>query len=308
MAIYEKICVLGIGLIGSSILRGVTEKPRIVSHKVAFDTDPGVVARARALDLADTYPADIEQSVMDADCVVICAPVSHIAETARIALPLMKSGATLTDVGSTRQFVLDGIMPYLRDDVSYIPAHPMAGTEFSGPEAGFASLFENRWCLLTPTFQACDGDMDRLIAFWQALGAKTRMMDASEHDRICAMVSHLPHLIAFTICDTADKMSETYRTAVLDYAASGFKDFTRIAGSDPVMWRDIFLSNKNAILETLNHFQNDVADLARAIENDDEARIVEAIERGRRIRKTLVESERSHSEAGAVTPKPRQAT
>ncbi|MEE8657725.1 Protein TyrC [Acetobacteraceae bacterium EV16G] len=290
MAIYNKICILGIGLIGASILRGVREKPGIAAHSTAYDIAPDVVVRARALGLADFYAPDIAASVKDADCVVICTPVSHIAETARFALPHMKPGATLTDVGSTRQSVIADIAPYLREDISYIPAHPMAGTEFSGPEAGFAALFENRWCLVTPTSQAKKPDVDRLVSFWQALGAKTRMMEASEHDRICAIVSHLPHLIAFTICDTADKMSETYRTAVLDYAASGFKDFTRIAGSDPVMWRDIFLSNKDAILETLARFQDDVEDLARAIRDDDEARIIDAIERGRRIRKSLVDS------------------
>ncbi len=209
----------------------------------------------------------------------------------------MKPGATLTDVGSSRQSVIANIAPYLREDISYIPAHPMAGTEFSGPEAGFATLFENRWCLITPTSQSKKPDVDRLVTFWQALGAKTRMMEASEHDRICAIVSHLPHLIAFTICDTADKMSETYRTAVLDYAASGFKDFTRIAGSDPVMWRDIFLSNKGAILETLARFQDDVEDLARAIRDDDESRIIDAIERGRRIRKSLVDREQAQDPA-----------
>ncbi|BAT20849.1 prephenate dehydrogenase/arogenate dehydrogenase family protein [Asaia bogorensis] len=288
--LFETLCVIGPGLIGSSVLRRLRERPGLVNRLVVADRDPAVLDRVRALDLGDEITADLAKAVADADCVMLCVPVGAIAPVAEAIMPHFKAGAILTDVGSTRRSVVDALTPHLRDDIAYIPAHPMAGTEHSGPDAGFASLFEDRWCLLTPDPHAPQTDIDRLAAFWREMGARIRIMDVDHHDTICAMVSHLPHLIAFTICGTADTLAEDMRAEVLDFAASGFRDFTRIAASDPTMWRDIFLNNSDALLSVLDRFSQDAAAMAKAIREGDEKTIVDTISRGRRIRRSLLEN------------------
>jgi len=288
--LFETLCVIGPGLIGSSVLRRLRERPGLVTRLVVADRDPAVLDRVRALDLGDEITADLAKAVADADCVMLCVPVGAIAPVAEAIMPHLKAGALLTDVGSTRRSVVDALTPHLRDDIAYIPAHPMAGTEHSGPDAGFASLFEDRWCLLTPDPHAPQTDIDRLAAFWREMGARIRIMDVDHHDTICAMVSHLPHLIAFTICGTADTLAEDMRAEVLDFAASGFRDFTRIAASDPTMWRDIFLNNSDALLSVLDRFSQDAAAMAKAIREGDEKTIVDTISRGRRIRRSLLEN------------------
>jgi len=288
--LFETLCVIGPGLIGSSVLRRLRERPGLVNRLVVADRDPAVLDRVRALDLGDEITADLAKAVADADCVMLCVPVGAIAPVAEAIMPHLKAGALLTDVGSTRRSVVDALTPHLRDDIAYIPAHPMAGTEHSGPDAGFASLFEDRWCLLTPDPHAPQTDIDRLAAFWREMGARIRIMDVDHHDTICAMVSHLPHLIAFTICGTADTLAEDMRAEVLDFAASGFRDFTRIAASDPTMWRDIFLNNSDALLSVLDRFSQDAAAMAKAIREGDEKTIVDTISRGRRIRRSLLEN------------------
>jgi len=288
--LFETLCVIGPGLIGSSVLRRLRERPGLVNRLVVADRDPAVLDRVRALDLGDDITADLAKAVADADCVMLCVPVGAIAPVAEAIMPHLKAGAILTDVGSTRRSVVDALTPHLRDDIAYIPAHPMAGTEHSGPDAGFASLFEDRWCLLTPDPHAPQTDIDHLAAFWREMGARIRIMDVDHHDTICAMVSHLPHLIAFTICGTADTLAEDMRAEVLDFAASGFRDFTRIAASDPTMWRDIFLNNSDALLSVLDRFSQDAAAMAKAIREGDEKTIVDTISRGRRIRRSLLEN------------------
>lgn len=288
--LFETLCVIGPGLIGSSVLRRLRERPGLVNRLVVADRDPAVLDRVRALDLGDDITADLAKAVADADCVMLCVPVGAIAPVAEAIMPHLKAGAILTDVGSTRRSVVDALTPHLRDDIAYIPAHPMAGTEHSGPDAGFASLFEDRWCLLTPDPHAPQTDIDHLAAFWREMGARIRIMDVDHHDTICAMVSHLPHLIAFTICGTADTLAEDMRAEVLDFAASGFRDFTRIAASDPTMWRDIFLNNSDALLSVLDRFSHDAAAMAKAIREGDEKTIVDTISRGRRIRRSLLEN------------------
>ncbi|GBQ13350.1 prephenate dehydrogenase/arogenate dehydrogenase family protein [Swaminathania salitolerans] len=288
--LFDTLCVVGPGLIGSSVLRRLRAMPELVGTLIVTDRDRDVLARARALDLGDVVTDDLDAAVKDADCVMLCVPVGAIAPIASRILPIMKSGAILTDVGSTRRSIVDALTPHLRTDIAYVPAHPMAGTEHSGPDAGFATLFEDRWCLITPDRNAPEDAVTRIGAFWHAMGARTRRMDADHHDTICAMVSHLPHLIAFTICGTADTLAEDMRSEVLDFAASGFRDFTRIAASDPTMWRDIFLNNRDALLGVLDRFSQDAAAMADAIRSGDEETIVETIERGRRIRRSLLEN------------------
>ncbi|WP_336763167.1 prephenate dehydrogenase/arogenate dehydrogenase family protein [Asaia sp. VD9] len=288
--LFGTLCVIGPGLIGSSVLRRLRAQPGLVERLVVSDRDPAVLERVRCLDLGDIVTDDLVAAVGEADCVMLCVPVGAIAPVAEAIMPHMKPGAILTDVGSTRRSVVDALTPHLRNDISYIPAHPMAGTEHSGPDAGFATLFEDRWCLLTPEPGIQQDQIERVSAFWRAMGARIRVMDVDHHDTICAMVSHLPHLIAFTICGTADTLAEDMRSEVLDFAASGFRDFTRIAASDPTMWRDIFLNNSDALLSVLDRFSQDAAAMAQAIRDGDEHTIVETISRGRRIRRSLLEN------------------
>lgn len=287
---FGTLCVIGPGLIGSSVLRRLRAQPELVGKLIVADRDPVVLERIRCLDLGDVITDDMQKAVEDADCVMLCVPVGAIAPVAALILPHMKPGAILTDVGSTRRSVVDALTPLLRSDIAYVPAHPMAGTEHSGPDAGFATLFEDRWCLLTPAADAPHEAVERIAGFWRAMGSRIRVMDIDHHDTICAMVSHLPHLIAFTICGTADTLAEDMRADVLDFAASGFRDFTRIAASDPTMWRDIFLNNSDALLSVLDRFSQDAAAMAAAIRKGDEETIVETISRGRRIRRSLLEN------------------
>lgn len=287
---FGTLCVIGPGLIGSSVLRRLRAQPELVGRLIVADRDPVVLERIRCLGLGDVITDDMQKAVEDADCVMLCVPVGAIAPVAALILPHMKPGAILTDVGSTRRSVVDALTPLLRSDIAYVPAHPMAGTEHSGPDAGFATLFEDRWCLLTPAADAPQEAVERIAGFWRAMGSRIRVMDIDHHDTICAMVSHLPHLIAFTICGTADTLAEDMRADVLDFAASGFRDFTRIAASDPTMWRDIFLNNSDALLSVLDRFSQDAAAMAAAIRKGDEETIVETISRGRRIRRSLLEN------------------
>jgi len=288
--LFQTLCVIGPGHIGSSILRRARLEPALATRLVTTDAIPAVRETARCIGLADEVPDTMAEAVRDADCVILCVPVGAMGSVAAEVLPAMKPGAILSDVGSTKGSIVADITPHLRPDIPFVPAHPMAGREFSGPESGFAELFDDRWCLLTPLPGMPDEATQRIATMWALMGARTRAMDIAHHDKVCAMVSHLPHLIAFTICGTADDLADESRSEVLDFAASGFRDFTRIAGSNPVMWRDIFLNNREALLEMLARFTEDAQAMARAIRWGDADFIVDRIERGRRIRKTLIEN------------------
>ncbi|MBB2206241.1 prephenate dehydrogenase/arogenate dehydrogenase family protein [Gluconacetobacter takamatsuzukensis] len=289
-SLFGTLAVIGPGLIGSSILRRARRDGTIAAELVACDIDPAVCRRVAELDIADRVEADPLRAAADADCVILCVPVGAIATVGARILPAMKPGAILSEVGSTKQSIINAIAPSLRPDIPFVPTHPMAGTEYSGPDAGFATLFDDRWCLLTPLEDTDPAATALIETMWHRLGARTRIMDPAHHDRVCAIVSHLPHLLAFTICGTADDLADETRSEVLDFAASGFRDFTRIAASDPVMWRDIFLNNREALLEMLARFMEDAQAMARAIRWGDEAFIVDRIERGRRIRRSLLEN------------------
>ncbi|KXV48140.1 cyclohexadienyl dehydrogenase [Gluconobacter albidus] len=287
--LFKSLCVVGPGLIGSSVLRRARETGTIAGTLIAADTSPRVLERVRELDIADVITSDPAVAAQ-ADCVMICVPVGAVEDVARQVLPYMKPGSILTDVASVRGQLGPTIHAILPEGISYIPGHPMAGTEHSGPDAGFSTLFEDRWALLVPPESSDPEAIAKIEALWNLCGARTKTLSDEQHDQICAMVSHLPHLLAFTICDTADNLSDEIRAAVLDYAASGFRDFTRIAASDPVMWRDIFLANREALLGTLDRFMADTQAMADAIRNGDEAAITGRIERGRAIRRTLIEN------------------
>lgn len=259
-----------------------------MAHVVVADSNPAHLQRAQALGLGDDYYADPAMAVAGADAVILCTPVGSFASLAAQIGPHLAPGCILSDVGSTKASVVRDVSPHLPQGVAFVPAHPMAGTEFSGPDAGVPDLFVGRWCLVIPLAGVAPASVDKIAAFWQALGARTARMDAAHHDRVVAIVSHLPHLIAFTICGTADDLADETREEVLEFAASGFRDFTRIAASDPVMWRDIFTNNKEALLEMFARFSEDAQAMARAVRWDDTDYIEDKIKRGRKIRQSLI--------------------
>lgn len=287
--LFEQLTVIGLGLIGSSLARRARQQAGIAREVVAYDINAAVRARVAELGIAHRVAETEAEAVRDADCVVLCVPVGAMGAAASGLLPHMKAGAILSDVGSTKQSVIREIQPLLPPGVAFVPAHPVAGTEYSGPDSGFPTLFEGRWALLTPVEGRDPEATARVARLWQLCGAMTREMDAAHHDRVLAIVSHLPHLLAFTICGTADDLEGESRSEVLQFAASGFRDFTRIAASDPTMWRDVFLNNRDALLEMLARFTEDAQAMARAIRWGDEDFIVDRIERGRRIRRSLIE-------------------
>jgi cyclohexadieny/prephenate dehydrogenase len=282
----ETVALIGLGLIGSSIARGVREALPHVKLS-GYDADPAVRARARELSLADSLPDDPAEAVAGADLVILCVPVGAMETAARAFAPGLKSDAIVSDVGSCKAPVLRALRTAL-PNAQIIPGHPIAGTEKSGPDAGFAALFHRRWCILTPEQDADPEPVERLATFWQALGAKVEIMDAERHDLVLAVTSHLPHLIAFTIVGTASHLEEVTEGEVIKYSAGGFRDFTRIAASDPTMWRDVFLANSEAVLEVLHHFQDDLDGLVKAIRSGDGAALFEWFSRTRDIRRAIV--------------------
>ncbi|QNT77665.1 prephenate dehydrogenase/arogenate dehydrogenase family protein [Entomobacter blattae] len=308
--LFERLVIIGPGLIGSSLLRRACLDRTIARTLVTTDHNPQVCAHVTQLGIADEVHTELAAAVEGADGVILCIPVGAMGEVTEQIIPLLSPGTLLSEVGSTKVSVIRAVSPFLRPDIFFIPTHPMAGTEFSGPDAGFSTLFENRWCLITPNIETVTTETQKertlsplpqerenatrkIETLWQKTGAKTRRMDPIHHDKVCAMVSHLPHLLAFTICSTADDLADETRSEVLDYAASGFRDFTRIASSDPIMWRDIFLNNKEALLEMLARFMEDAQAMARAIRWEDSEFIMDRIERGRRIRHSLIDNKQA---------------
>jgi cyclohexadieny/prephenate dehydrogenase len=287
--LFRRVAIIGFGLIGGSIARALRARPGTAGEIVACDSAATARARVLELGIADRVTATAAEAVQGADCVILCAPVGAYAAIAADIAPHLAPGATLSDVGSTKQSVLRDVGPLVPAGVHFVPAHPLAGTEHSGPDAGFAELFDGRWCLLTPPAGTDADAVARMEAFWQRLGSMVSVMEPAHHDRVLAIVSHLPHLIAFTICGTADDLADETRQQVLQFAATGFRDFTRIAASDPTMWRDVFLNNREALLEMLARFTEDAQAMARAVRWGDAAYIEDRIGRGRKIRRSLIE-------------------
>ncbi len=285
---FARVALIGLGLIGSSIARGVREAMPNVRLS-GYDKDPAVRARAGELGLVDAVAEQPGAAVAEAGLVILCVPVGAMADAARALAGHLLAGAVVSDVGSCKAAVAEALRAALPEAV-IIPAHPVAGTENSGPDAGFAALFRGRWCILTPGETDAKGDAAaRLAAFWTALGAKVETMDAAHHDLVLAVTSHLPHLIAYTIVGTASDLERVTESEVIKFSAGGFRDFTRIAASNPVMWRDIFLSNKRAVLDILQRFSEDLSHLQRAIRLDDGDTLFELFTRTRAIRRGVVE-------------------
>jgi cyclohexadieny/prephenate dehydrogenase len=287
--LFQRLCLIGAGLIGGSIARAAREKGGIARTVVVQTRRPETLARVRELGFADVVEADPARAVEGCDGVILCVPVGAYAGVMERIAPRLAPGCILSDAGSTKGSVIRDLRPLLPEGVHLVPAHPMAGTEHSGPDAGFATLFEGRYTILTPEPGTDPAAVEKVAELWRRLGAMVERMDAETHDKVVAIVSHLPHLIAFTICGTADDLAEETREAVLKFAASGFRDFTRIAASDVDMWRDIFLNNREALLEMLARFTEDSHALARAVRYGQAEFIEDRIRRGRRIRRGLIE-------------------
>ena len=287
--IFERLCIIGPGLIGGSIARMVREKGGVARHVVTFAASEASRARVRELGFADEVADSLAEAVRGADGVILCIPVGAYAAVMAQIAPYLAEGCILTDAGSTKGSVVRDLSPLLPPGVHLVPAHPMAGTEHSGPDSGFATLFEGRYCIITPLEGVPPEAVAKVRALWEAAGSLVETMDVATHDKVVAMVSHLPHLIAFTICGTADDLAEETREAVLKFAASGFRDFTRIAASDVAMWRDVFLNNREALLEMLARFTEDAHALGRAVRYGETEFIEDRISRGRSIRRGLIE-------------------
>jgi cyclohexadieny/prephenate dehydrogenase len=287
--IFPRLTIIGPGLIGGSIARAAKLYGGIAGEITVSSRSQKTLDRVRELGFADSIEPNLAKAAEGADCVILCTPVGTYAALAEAIAPSLKPGAIISDVGSTKQSVIRDIGPFVPAGVHFVPAHPMAGTEFSGPDSGFAALFQGRWSLLTPPPGTDEQAIQKIEQLWQKTGAQTARMDAAHHDRVLAIVSHLPHLIAFTICGTADDLADETRQEVLQFAATGFRDFTRIAASDPEMWRDIFQANKDAVLEMLARFSEDAQAMARAIRWGDSAYIEDKIIRSRKIRQSLID-------------------
>ncbi len=287
--LFDRLCLLGTGLIGSSIARVARARGDLARTVVAHAKTPATLDRVRELGIADVVEADPAAAVRGADCVVFCIPVGAYAEVGAQVAPHLAPGAIVTDVGSTKASVVRDLAPLMPAGVHLVPAHPMAGTEYSGPDAGFAELFQGRYCIVTPLPGSDPAAVEAVAELWRRCGSMIETLDPATHDKIVAIVSHLPHLLAFTICSTADDLAEETKEAVLKFAATGFRDFTRIAASDPTMWRDVFLNNREALLEMLARFTEDAQALGRAVRWGQAEYIEDRIRRGRKIRRGLIE-------------------
>jgi cyclohexadieny/prephenate dehydrogenase len=287
--LFPRVALIGIGLIGSSLAR-VLRRDRLAGHIVACARRQETLDTVLALDLADEVTLDPAQAAQDADLVVVASPHSTYAEIGSQIGAALKQGAILTDVGSVKTAAVRDLGPCVPDGVHFVPGHPVAGTEHSGPASGFAEMFRARWCILTPTPGTDPAATGKIRAMWESAGMKVEIMDAEHHDKVLAITSHLPHLIAYTIVGTATELEETLKSEVIKFSASGFRDFTRIAASDPVMWRDIFLNNREAVLEMLQRFTEDLTALQRAIRWGEGDKLEELFTRTRAIRRSIVEA------------------
>lgn len=286
---FKRLALIGIGLIGSSIARAV-RRHGLAEEIVVMSRRSETVARAEELGLGDRYTTDAAEAVEGADLVILCSPVRSYEAIGKAIADHLAPGAIVSDVGSVKGYVIDALGPVLPTHVHLVPAHPIAGTEHSGPDAGFAELFENRWCILTPPADTDTASVARLAEFWRALGSPVEVMDARHHDLVLAITSHVPHLIAYNIVGTADDLEGVTQSEVIKYSASGFRDFTRIAASDPVMWRDVFLTNRDATLEMLGRFMEDLTALQRLVRNGDGEAMEALFTRTRAIRRQIIEA------------------
>lgn len=285
--IFERLALVGIGLIGSSIAHAA-RRAGAAGHIAISTRSEATLKRAEELGLGDSYHLNPADAAADADCVIASVPVGASGDVAAAIAPTLKQGAIVSDVGSVKQSVIRQMAPHLPAGVHFVPAHPVAGTEFSGPDAGFAELYDGRWCILTPPEGTDPAAVERLSRFWTALGAHVETMSPAHHDMVLAITSHVPHLIAYNIVGTAAHLEEVTQSEVMKFSAGGFRDFTRIAASDPTMWRDVFLNNREAVLEMLARFSEDLTALQRAIRWSDGDTLFNLFTRTRAIRRGII--------------------
>ncbi|MCR8548803.1 prephenate/arogenate dehydrogenase family protein [Salipiger sp. P9] len=285
---YQRVALIGLGLIASSMFWAM-KRAGMEAHVTGYARSAETRDTARRIGLCDTVCDSAEEAVKDADLVVLAVPVGAMGRVAEAIAPHLKPGCTVTDVGSVKKAVIEAVGPHIPEGVDFVPAHPMAGTEHSGPEAGFAQLYDNRWCLIVP-HGAREEATERLEAFWRALGANTERMEVEHHDLVCAVVSHVPHLIAYTMVGVADDLRRVSDQEVIKFSAAGFRDFTRIAASDPTMWRDVFLTNKDAALEILGRFTEELFALQRAIRTGDGDTLFDYFTHTREIRRGILQA------------------
>ncbi|MFV3076613.1 prephenate/arogenate dehydrogenase family protein [Niveispirillum fermenti] len=290
--LFARVAIVGFGLIGSSIARCVVEYPGLAGAVTCVDRAQAVCDRVLELGLADKAGTD-PALVSECDLVVLATPIGAFADLGALIGPHLREGTILTDVGSVKMSVIRDIGPHVPDGVHFIPGHPLAGTEHSGPDSGFAALFKGRWCILTPLPGTNPEALDRLTAFWAGCGSQMEVMEPAHHDRVLAITSHLPHLIAYTIVGTATDLEEQMKSEVIRFSASGFRDFTRIAASDPVMWRDIFLNNREAVLEVIQRFTEDLTALQRAIRWGEGEKLESLFTRTRAIRRSIIDAKQA---------------
>lgn len=288
--LFDRVAFIGIGLINSSLAR-VMRRDGLAGHITACARTRKTLDKALELGLCDSVTTDAVIAVQDADLVIIGSPLGTYAEIARTMASGLKPGCIVTDVGSVKESVIRDVGPHLPAGVHLVPAHPIAGTEHSGPEAGFAELFDSRWCVITPAAGTDPAAVEKVAELWRRAGMKIQMMEPSRHDKVLAITSHVPHLIAYTIVGTATDLEGDLRDEVIKFSAGGFRDFTRIAASDPTMWRDVFLTNKEAVLEMLSRFSEDLIALRRAIRRDEGQTLYDVFSRTREIRRGVVNAQ-----------------
>ena len=286
-AVFPRLTVVGFGLIGGSIARAA-KAYGLAGHVTAADASPAVRARVRDLGAVDTVAETLAEAVREADAVVLSVPVGESGPVVEAMAPHLKPGVVISDVGSVKGAVIAAVTPHLPTHASFVPAHPVAGTEFSGPDAGFAELFQNRWCILTPYERSTEPGVVAMRRLWEGFGARVEAMEPHHHDLVLAITSHVPHLIAYNIVGTAAHLEEVTQSEVMKFSAGGFRDFTRIASSDPTMWRDVFLNNKEAVLEMLGRFTEDLSALQRMVRYGDGDGLFELFNRTRAIRKGII--------------------
>ena len=290
--LFEKVALIGIGLIGSSLAR-VLRRDHPKTRIAACARRPETLDAVRRLDLADNITDDPAIAVAGADLVVLATPLSAYANIGRCIAPALRDGAIVTDVGSVKTIVIRELGPTLPPHVHFVPGHPVAGTEHSGPESGFAELFRDRWCILTPPPETEPAATAKVRALWESAGMRLAEMPADHHDKVLAMTSHLPHLIAYTIVGTATDLEDDLKSEVIAFSAGGFRDFTRIAASDPTMWRDIFLANREAVLEMLQRYSEDLTALQRAIRRGEGDTLYDWFAHTRAIRRSIIEAKQA---------------
>jgi len=290
MKVFDTVAIIGLGLIGSSLTRAISDK-RLASSVLGFDGSEAVRAEARGIEgFGAEVTETLEEAVSSADLVIMAVPVGAVGRLAQELCSHLKDGAILSDVGSVKKSIIDAVEPYLPETCHFVPGHPVAGTEYSGPKAGFSTLFEGRWCILTPIKSTPRTEVDKVSSLWAGLGSDVEEMDAEHHDIVLAITSHIPHLIAYNIVGTAADLEEVTSSEVIKYSAGGFRDFTRIAASDPVMWRDVFMNNKEAVLEMLGRFTEDLTQLQRHIRRGDGQALEDLFTRTREIRRSIIEA------------------